>query len=197
MKPRPGTKRAAVLVPFVSVRGSPHVLFTIKSAALRSHAGQASFPGGHIDTHATSAVEETPFEAAVRETREELGIEPGAPLGLHDDGFALGTHVTPVISTLPGDFSGHLASSLHLNPAEVDSVFTLSLEHLSDPGNRTIEYLDPKKGPILDGWPARRVAVPSFLGGPVPVWGYTAYQLNRMLESLLLPALREYHDALR
>ena len=73
---------SAVLVPFV-VRGeAPALLFTLRPAHLRRHAGQVSFPGGVRD-----AADATLLHTALRELREELGVPAGSVevLGMLDE----------------------------------------------------------------------------------------------------------------
>jgi nudix motif 8 len=42
-------KQAAVLLPLCNINGEMSILFTVRSPALRSHAGQVSFPGKRDD----------------------------------------------------------------------------------------------------------------------------------------------------
>lgn len=185
MKPRGNTTRAAVLCPLVFLPGKgPCVLFTVRSADLRAHGGQASFPGGKIDAG------ESPEQAALRETNEELGLN-GRVLGLHDDGFAIRTHVTPCIGIIDDLVD---MSQLRLSTDEVASAFTLSLAHLADDANVSTEYLHPRDGPSAMAKEGS-VAVPSYHGGPVRVWGFTAFALNRMLRTVLLPSWEESYKA--
>lgn len=192
MRPRAGLRRAAVLCPIVDVgAGEPAVLFTVRAAHLRSQPGQVAFPGGHCEPG------EGPAQAAVRETLEELGVAADPPLGLHDDGFAAGgrhaTHVTPAIGVIRGDFSS--LGWLPLAADEVGSAFALTLRHLADPAHSVPTLLHPRGPAAAAADPAgRTLAVPSYLGGPAPVFGFTAFLLHRMLTSVLLPSLREWED---
>ncbi|SMQ50899.1 unnamed protein product [Zymoseptoria tritici ST99CH_1A5] len=66
----PLTRRAAVLILlFADKRGDLRVILTIRSATLKSYAGQAALPGGKADT-----LSETPFTTARREAFEEIGL---------------------------------------------------------------------------------------------------------------------------
>ena len=61
---------AAVCIPLLERPGGLHVLFTRRSARLYNHAGQICFPGGRIE------LTEDYIQAALRETWEEVGVEP-------------------------------------------------------------------------------------------------------------------------
>jgi 8-oxo-dGTP pyrophosphatase MutT (NUDIX family) len=63
-------QNASVFVPFIKIEGAYHVLFEKRANQIRQ-GGEISFPGGMIDMHKG----ETPVEAAIRETKEELGIK--------------------------------------------------------------------------------------------------------------------------
>src|SRR5690606_19824567 len=64
----PGFRRAAVLVPLIDDGGHLSLLLTVRSATLRSHAGQVALPGGRLEPGEDSV------DAALRETREEVGL---------------------------------------------------------------------------------------------------------------------------
>lgn len=63
--------RSAVLIPLVQVEKEWHILFEVRSFIMRKQPGDISFPGGRID-----ATDESPLAAALRETHEELGVDP-------------------------------------------------------------------------------------------------------------------------
>ncbi len=72
--------RASVLIPLVERGGEPAVLFEVRNAGI-PQGGEICFPGGHVEEG------ESPGEAAIRETAEELlldrsQIEMAAPLHL-------------------------------------------------------------------------------------------------------------------
>src|SRR5262249_13254177 len=62
-------RESAVLVPFLVREEEPRLVFTVRPAYLRRHAGQVAFPGGARDPE-----DATPLHTALRELREELGV---------------------------------------------------------------------------------------------------------------------------
>ncbi|WPH01048.1 Hypothetical protein R9X50_00388300 [Acrodontium crateriforme] len=66
----PLARRAAVLILlFADRKGDLRVVLTIRSAGLKSYAGQAALPGGKADS-----LQETPWMTARREAFEEIGL---------------------------------------------------------------------------------------------------------------------------
>lgn len=99
-QPRPGwvpgvspeeSRVAAALLLVFPVDGVPHVVLTVRSSRLPSHAGQVSLPGGALEPG------ETLESAALREAQEEVGLDPGGvrvlgrltPLHIPVSGFML------------------------------------------------------------------------------------------------------------
>ncbi len=119
-------KAAAVLIGLTDM-GSPGILLTLRSSALRQHAGQISFPGGAIDVGDAG-----PAEAALREAREEVGLaaDQAQIIGYLPDQLVItGFRITPVVAQLAPQF----VPRLHKD--EVQDSFELPFDVLMDPSN--------------------------------------------------------------
>lgn len=115
---------AAVLIGVIAC-AEPSVVLTLRSRRMEHHAGQVSFPGGRRDAPGESVV-----QTALREAREEAGIEektvrPLGYLGRHDT--ITDYRMTAVVACLDPD------STLRPDRREVESVFTVPLDHVTDP----------------------------------------------------------------
>jgi 8-oxo-dGTP pyrophosphatase MutT (NUDIX family) len=117
---------AAVLIPVIA-RPEPTLLFTERTQHLSKHSGQISFPGGRSEPGDLS-----PVETALRETREETGIEPKLvsiagflPRYLTGTGF----DIAPVVGVVAPDFV------LMPDAREVAAVFEVKLSFFLDPAN--------------------------------------------------------------
>lgn len=120
-------KPAGVLVPVIEHGHELTVLLTRRSAELKHHASQISFPGGRMEEHDVT-VEAT----ALRETHEEVGIAPASVsvVGYLDSMPTItGYAVTPVVGlmTPPVDLS--------IDTTEVELTFEVPLEFLFDARN--------------------------------------------------------------
>jgi 8-oxo-dGTP pyrophosphatase MutT (NUDIX family) len=125
---------ASVLVPIVTHGAGLTVLFTQRTAHLRAHSGQVSFPGGRAEPGDAS-----PEFTALRETQEEIGLAPERievlarmPEYLTRTGY----RVTPVIGLVPPPLE------LVPDPREVEEVFEVTLAFLLDPANHQRETRD-------------------------------------------------------
>jgi 8-oxo-dGTP pyrophosphatase MutT (NUDIX family) len=122
----PGPPRPAAVLIGITEGADPTVILTQRTAALRAHAGQIAFPGGRIEEG------EGPVEAALREAREEVGLDPEAvaPVAFLDAyRTTTGYRVVPVLATVQPP------ASYAPDPAEVDEVFEVPLAFLMDPAN--------------------------------------------------------------
>jgi 8-oxo-dGTP pyrophosphatase MutT (NUDIX family) len=165
-RPRPqrGDRLAAVLAVIVE-REEPALLFTERAAAMTRHAGEVSFPGGLQDPGDQSL-----RATALRETLEEVGIEPeqvrvlGALSPVHT--FVSGILVTPfvgVVASLP---------PLVVSEAEIARVLDMPMRALADAEEQRV--LREEGGGAWRGW-----------WYPMPeatVWGATGFMVHELLE---------------
>jgi 8-oxo-dGTP pyrophosphatase MutT (NUDIX family) len=157
---------AAVLVPIVD-HPEPTVLLTQRTKDLSNHPGQISFPGGKIDKGDTD-----PLAAALRETDEEIGLDPShiEPLGFLEVYMTtLGFRIVPVIARVKPGFS------LKLNTSEVDDTFEVPLAFLMDQANVKRHARD------WDGLTRHYYAI-TF--GERYIWGVTAGILRNLYDRI-------------
>lgn len=158
---------AAVLVPVIDDGERANVIFTLRTATLRSHSGQIAFPGGGIDPQDGSAE-----EAALRETEEEIGLQRSfvETVGRLPDYVSFtGFRITPVIGVVTRGYA------LKLNPAEVDEVFEVPLSFLMNPNNHRQDSI------VRQGIERRFYQMPY---GERNIWGITAGILRSLYERL-------------
>jgi len=123
----PSFARAAVLVPLVDRPGGLTVLLTRRASHLKHHPGQISFPGGRMESGDAG-----PWEAAVREAQEEIGLAPehvSLAGYLHDHLVITGYIITPAVAFVRPGFE------LKLDTTEVEDAFEVPLEFVLDPMN--------------------------------------------------------------
>ncbi|WP_396595602.1 NUDIX hydrolase [Brevundimonas sp. R86498] len=130
-------KPAAVLIAVVGEPDGASVLLTRRADSLVSHTGQIAFPGGRLDPG------ETAVEAALREAREEVDLDPGRVhvLGLSDT-YETGTGylITPVIGWIDR------LPPLTPSPQEVAEIFQTPWDFLMDPANHRRDHMEVPEG---------------------------------------------------
>jgi 8-oxo-dGTP pyrophosphatase MutT (NUDIX family) len=166
--PRPETSRAAsVLIPLVNHAEGLTVLLTQRTDDMPSHAGQISFPGGRRQASDIDAV-----DTALRETREEVGLERRfvTVLGILDH-YRTGTgyEITPVVGLIAPGFV------VHADPREVADVFEVPLAHFLDEANHRLESR------VWKDRERRYYAMPF---GERYIWGATAGMLKNLQHAL-------------
>lgn len=100
---------------------APALLLTVRASGLRSHSGQWALPGGRLEEN------ESPLEAAIRETREEisLSLDQNDFLGQLDDYVTRsGYNMTPLI------FRCNNTDALSPNPEEVAAIHRIPFSEL-------------------------------------------------------------------
>lgn len=115
---------AAVLVPIIDRPDGLSLLLTRRAEDLKHHPGQISFPGGRLES-----TDAGPAAAALRETREEVGLSADRieVLGYLDNYLTItGYSVTPVVAMVRPGFT------LELDTTEVAEAFEVPLEYVLD-----------------------------------------------------------------
>ncbi len=172
---RPVTS-AAVLVPLVRREDGLRVLLTERTAHLRDHAGQVSFPGGRSepgDAHAAAT--------ALREAQEEIGLLPAHVEVIGElPPYATITNfrVTPVIALVDPP------PRLQLDPFEVAEAFEVPLAFLMTPAHHQRHEFD------LGGVRRQFLSMPWRGAGSrgereYYIWGATAAMLRNLYRYLM------------
>ena len=151
-----------------------HVVLTRRSSRLRSHTHQVAFPGGRVE------VGEELDVAALREAREEVGIDP-ASVEIIGRLSSLRTVINPSPIT---PFVGVVPARPHLlpNPSEVERAFYVPLVELMDPEvyrEELWEFPDGTEHPL---------EFFELVGDTV--WGATARMLMELLDVVVESAAR-------
>ena len=179
-------QQASVLLPLVrDGEGRTAILFEHRAKDLDVQPDEICFPGGGIEPG------ETPREAAVRETCEELRIKPeqirvfGAFDGLED-------RAVTTIHTFAGALDAYEGS---FAPEEVDHVFTVPLDwllsHEPEVYGTVLTTIPDEDFPFdrIPGgrdypWRRRRTEVWFYQYGDETIWGLTARILHTFLKRL-------------
>ena len=155
---------AAVLVPVQERADGDYLVLTQRTELVNSHKGQVAFPGGRVDPE-----DPGPLGAALRESHEEIGINPADVriLGQLDQVTAASSYlVTPFVGLIPFPYE------FRLNPAETTAVFSAPVSALLDPGCFSVdERLLGRSGPIYH-----------FCYERWDIWGATARIITQFLE---------------
>ncbi|AYG05398.1 CoA pyrophosphatase [Gryllotalpicola protaetiae] len=149
------------------------VLLVERASSLRAHPGQIAFPGGRID-----AGDHTPVAAALREAREETGLDPD------------GVEVLGALGVVPLEHSQHLVTPVLgwwrepspvrvVDEAECAAVFRTPVSDLLDPAARGVTVI--RRGGREWRGPAFEIRTET---GERVLWGFTAMLLDAVFEAL-------------
>lgn len=181
------TKEYAVLCPFAEKEDGLHLLLEVRSDQV-SQAGEVCFPGGRMEPG------ETPEAAALRETKEELGIPADAITLIGQADFMVGRR-SALLRPVLGLVSPAGMEAIKPSSAEVAQVFTVPLSFFQTvpPTVYTYNLLPqiPEDFPyeavgISRDYPWRtdRQEVPLWFYEGHPIWGMTARIIRHLISQL-------------
>jgi 8-oxo-dGTP pyrophosphatase MutT (NUDIX family) len=158
-------RQSAVLVLFCGHEKDPRILLIRRPRHMNRHAGEIGFPGGRRESF-----DRTPFETAIREAQEEIGLEAEQVhlCGMLEREFAYTSdfEIHPVLAL----YEAEDVSFPHFDRNEVDEILLPRMEEFFRPPR--LEW--GKHGAV-------HVLFPVFeLSGSCRVWGATARILWRL-----------------
>ena len=167
-KPQAMARPSAVLVGlFQSARGV-EVILTRRSHQLTNHRGEISFPGGRLDEG------ETVIAAALRETHEEIGINPSEAQVIGElsalSTVVSNSHIVPIVARFDRE------PKMQPMNSEVDRVLTVPLSELIRSDTYSKEHWK-----FLD----RELQINFFYLDDETIWGATARMLLQVMKLTL------------
>ena len=156
-----GRKSAAVVLPLRKGQEDWELLFVVKAEGVGPHSGQVSFPGGVVE-------EESEEEAALRELKEEVGLENVQILGRLSD------QPTYVTSYVIAPFVGLVSPPFHLSldSREIQNAFWAPLGLFYSPRHQGVKQW------VFEG--VVRYS-PCYFYQSYEIWGATARILGEFL----------------
>lgn len=177
-------KKYSVAIPLVYINDELNILFQVRSKKLKNQPGEVSFPGGKIEKNENSIM------AAIRETCEELNIDPKSieTLGCLD--FTITQH-----NKIIYPFVIQIEKTTKIIPSEdeVDHIFFVPLKFFieSKPLIKSIRILtEPEEefpfsnmaGAMEYKWIEGRSRVYIYKHEEYIIWGLTAKIMNHFAE---------------
>ena len=162
-------KAAGVLIPIIEYSNNLSILLTQRSADLKNHAGEISFPGGRMESIDTDI-----RKTALRETYEEVGIQP--------EQIDIAGYLQPMltmtgyaVTAMVGFIQPYMP--LKLDRSEVEDVFEVPLSFFLEERNHQL-YEREVHGVTIK--------IVEFNFGGIHIWGATANMLVALRNTLLL-----------
>lgn len=182
-------KYFSVIVPLIMTEDGLSLIFEVRASKLRTQPGDICFPGGNIEKG------ETPLEGAIRETKEEIGIEIFKEdiLGQFDtmygfSGYSLYTFIAEV--------EADAMEKLSTNEDEVAEVFTVPLQFFienpavhydMDVVSKTEDFPYEETGISSDyNWRVGKNIIPLYNYKGKVIWGVTARIIEDFVNKLCI-----------
>lgn len=178
----------SILLPLIEKEDGLHLVFEVRSLQMRRQPGEICFPGGKVDES-----DDRDIDTAVREAKEELGIENGDISEVYPFDYM----VSPFgmkISTYVG-FIKCPETEMVPNPSEVEEVFTVPLSFFLET-KPDVHYVNMEVRPdddfpfdLIPGgqnyqWTARRFPEFFYQYEEKVIWGLTASVIVHFVEMI-------------
>jgi 8-oxo-dGTP pyrophosphatase MutT (NUDIX family) len=168
---RPDFRQAAVLLPLYQSETGPHLILTKRTEEVPTHKGQIGFPGGGFEEGDADLL-----TTAIRETQEEIGLDPGdiEILGSLDDTVTVTSRhvVRPFVGFVPHPYP------YRLDPFEIERLIHLPILPLLAGAPFREETWERDGQPVI-------VYFYEYEGDTI--WGLTARILKQFVETVGKP----------
>ncbi len=176
----------SVTIPLIETEEGLSLLFEVRSSKLKTQPGDICFPGGRIEEG------ETPYESALREMEEEIGISSAKMLGQFDTLHEFSGHTlyTFVAELPPGSLD-----KINLNEEEVEEVFTVPLSFFKENPAKTYDIdvvSDVSEFPYEETgispdykWRKGKNLLPLYRYKDKIIWGITARIVKWFVEQIV------------
>ncbi len=178
----------AVILPVIDLDDGkgPQILYEVRAQKLDRQPGEVCFPGGQIESG------ETPLEAALRETEEELGI-CRSDIEIVSELVAIITRAGSQIHCFIGIVEADAFAKMNVSSEEVAEVFTVPVEDLMrtewevywnvlrEIPTEDFPYDRVNSGEAYE-WRDGRAPVPVFDVNGRIIWGLTGRMTREFLE---------------
>jgi 8-oxo-dGTP pyrophosphatase MutT (NUDIX family) len=165
----PARIRSAVLIALYREQGQYYIVFIKRTDTVKTHKGQISFPGGGLDRG-----DKTLRDTALRESHEEIGLNPGDAevLGELDDEITTTSNyiVTPFVASIPWPYR------FTKNKAEVNEIIRVPVSALLEKTNPRPDIETLEGGIVVESYNYH------YQGNVI--WGATARILYKFLDIL-------------
>lgn len=175
----------AVLILLVGEAGKEEILFEKRSLKIRQP-GEVSLPGGRVE------LGETYEEAALRETQEEIGIDPSTIEILAELDYLVASN--RMIRAFVGRTESFDINKFEKND-EVESIFTVPVQYFIEHPPKI--YTTPMRIQLQDDFPYEKIpsgkkypfgeyehSVPLYLDTDPLIWGFTARIIDGFIKRL-------------
>lgn len=156
-------------MPFVENKGELFILYERRAKHMKTQPGEICFPGGKMEAC------ETAMESAIRETSEELSIDPDK-IKVIGQGDTLYTYGNLALYTFIGSIEYETYKNIEPEPEEVDEVFLVPVKKLLESQPKCFQGQVSLK--MDEGFPYNEIGVDKNYPWKKGIWHVPYYDID-------------------